>query len=159
MRRKERELTSPDDLADILARGMVCRVALHDTPYPYIVPLNYGFVREDGRFALYFHCAREGTKLDLMRRDAHVAFEVEGETRLIEGDAACEYSAAFESVIGQGLLTEVSGEEKRAGMTALMRQVAPERDFDIPDAALARVTILRLDVERMTGKRSPVRKA
>lgn len=44
---------------------------------PYVVPMNYGFaLAPDGRLTLYLHCAAEGRKLDLLRRDARVGFAI-----------------------------------------------------------------------------------
>lgn len=155
MRRNDRAITNMASIVDILTRNTVCRLALHDTPYPYIVPLNYGFAHENGRLRLYFHCAHDGKKLDLMRQNPHVSFVVDGNHQLRGKDGACTYTYAYESVIGQGTLRAVQGEERREGLLALMRTLAPEKAFAIPDAALERVTVLRLDVAQVTGKRSP----
>lgn len=154
MRRKDREVTGLDEMEAMLRAETVCRVCFHGDPYPYIVPLNFGFTRDGDRFTLYFHCAKVGEKLDRMRADPNVAFEVDGAHQLVDGPNACDYSFGFQSVIGTGTLSEVAGEERRAGLIALMRQVAPDRDFDCMDVDLERgVNVLRLDVAQMTGKR------
>lgn len=46
-------------------------VAMHDEPFPYIVPLNFGYHWED-KLTFYFHCAHEGYKLELLHRNPHV---------------------------------------------------------------------------------------
>ncbi len=154
MRRGDREVADIDGLEAILKQCDVCRLALHAEPFPYLVPVNFGYARHGDRFALYFHGAAEGTKLDLLRRNPRAAFEVDCGYRVHDGgDNACAYSMEFESVVGQGVLSEVSGEEKRTGLLAVMRQYAPEKAFEINDAALESVAVLRLDVENMTGKR------
>lgn len=155
MRRADRAVTDPDTIEAILQANAVCRLALHDTPFPYIVPLNYGMERDGDRFLLYFHCAREGRKLDLLRANPHAAFEVDGAHRLTgEGATACRYSYAYESVIGEGVLTEVSGSEKAVGLAALMRRLVPGETFTFDRAALEAVAVLRLDVRHITGKRN-----
>lgn len=153
MRRADREITDAQEMMAVLRADCVCRIAMHAAPYPYIVPMNYGVCQEDGRTMLYLHCAKEGEKLCRMRENPHVAFEVDTEHMLVTGEAACAYGFAYASIIGQGILSAVEGEEKRAGLLALMRQVAPEKTFAIDDAALQGVTVLRLDVQHMTGKR------
>lgn len=155
MRRKDREITDHAEIVAILRAGTVCRLAFRGGEYPYIIPLNYGFTDGEGATALYFHCAREGEKLEQMRRDPHVAFEITGANEVFHtGGAACSYSMAYESVIGQGILSAVSGEEKRTGLDAIMRQVASDTAFTYPDAMIDGVEVLRLDVRSMTGKRN-----
>ena len=153
MRRKEREITDLDVIESILKAANVCRLALHAGPYPYIVPMSYGYVRRDDTFALYFHCAMEGEKLEHMRRNPHVAFEVEGYQQLIGKDTACSYTMEYESVIVQGVLSVAEGAEKERGMQALMEQVASGRRFAFDENALRGVLVLRLDVRHLTGKR------
>ena len=73
MRRNEREITDPKIIEEIIHQATICRIALYDADYPYIVPLNYGY--ESG--ALYFHSAKEGKKIDLIRKNSRVCFEIE----------------------------------------------------------------------------------
>ena len=153
MRRKDRAITDPHAIAGTLASQNVCRVALHGEPYPYIVPLNYGMVREGERITLYMHCAHEGEKLRRMQANAHVAFEVDDGGQLMEQADGCNYTMLYESVMGCGTLRVVEGEEKRVGLLALMHQIAPEKTFAFSDDQVNTVTMLRLDVEQMTGKR------
>lgn len=153
MRRNDREITDPQEIMALLKAACVCRIALHDEAYPYIVPMNYGVDEQVEGTVLYLHCALEGEKLRLMRKNPKVAFEVDLEHRLIPAEAACGYGFAYASVIGQGILSQVEGEEKRTGLLVLMRQVAPERAFTIEEEALAHVAVLRLTVHGMTAKR------
>ncbi len=154
MRRKDREITDIDQIEMILAKNNVCRLALHGEEYPYLLPLNYGYVRQGDRFRLYFHGAREGMKMDALRRDSHAAFEVDCETRVIQGKAPGEYTMAYESVVAIGVLSIVEGDEKRDGLAAIMRQVAPGETFAFDQATLLGVTVLCLEVSQITGKRN-----
>lgn len=156
MRRKNREITDINEIERILTAATVCRLALNGADgYPYILPMNYGLVREGDQFCLYFHCAREGTKLDLMGRDPRVSFEVDGAHRLYgDGDLACTYGYAFESVIGQGTLEAVEGLEKRKGLEALMQQLRPGETFTFSERDVEAVAVLCLRAERMTAKRN-----
>lgn len=63
--RRKRQALAPEACADILAQESHGVLALAGDDFPYAVPLSY--VYTDG--ALYFHCAREGLKLELARRD------------------------------------------------------------------------------------------
>lgn len=155
MRRKDREITGDQALADILKAGTVCSLALQGDVYPYVVPLNYGFALEDGGFILYFHCAGEGEKLERMRANPHVAFSIVSHAEVYgDLDDACSYSTAYQSILGRGMLSIVQGIEKYTGMQAIMRQAAPGQDFAMAESLLEHVTILRLDVHEITGKHS-----
>ena len=49
MRRKDREVTDFEELIAIMKKCDVCRIALNDGGYPYILPLNFGLAVKDGR--------------------------------------------------------------------------------------------------------------
>lgn len=76
------------------------RLAMVDNDRPYVVPLNYGYTYENGTLTLYFHCAAEGRKIDILKTNSDVCFEMDGEHKLIEGKIDCAYGYSFESVIG-----------------------------------------------------------
>lgn len=152
MRRQDRAIVSMDEIVDMLKATQVCRLAFHGEEYPYIVPMHFGFAREGDALALYFHCAPEGERMRRMRRDGRVAFEMEGPYAIVGLESACSYTTHYESVMGTGTLREVQGEEKRLGIQALMRQIAPGRTFALDAQALENVAVLRLDVISIAGK-------
>ena len=154
MRRKEREITSRDDITDVLRRCNVIRLGLNTGSYPYVVPMNFGFESEDESLTLWFHSAPEGFKLDLIRQNPKVGFEADCSLNLVEGERARGYTMEYESVIGHGdMVICEDNETKRRGLTAIMRQYAPGRDFDFRDDEIADLFVLRLDVVQITGKR------
>ena len=120
---------------------------------PYAVPVSFGVEEEEGRVALYIHCAMEGEKLRRMEENPRCAFSMYTGTRLIEGETACAYSTEYESICGSGVLTRLEGEEKRRGIGALMRHYAPGRALPVDAQVLEKTCVLRLDVEQLCGKR------
>ena len=74
MRRKDRELKDMADIVAIAKRETVCTVAFHDESCPYLIPLNYGAEVEEGKLVLYFHGAKEGTKIDKIRENPQVSY-------------------------------------------------------------------------------------
>ena len=64
---------------NIVKKCDVCRLALFDEDYPYIVPLNFGVDMEDEQMYLYFHCANQGKKLDLIKQNNKATFEMDCE--------------------------------------------------------------------------------
>ncbi len=156
MRRADRAVLGLDGIENIMQKCEVCRLALMGPEYPYIVPLNFGYVREGDIFTLYFHCAKEGLKLDLIRACPRAAFEMDANVRIVEGETANHYTAHYESVMGRGAVEIVKDDqEKRRGLEALMQQIAPGKAFSFSDETLSALEVLKLTVSEITGKRNP----
>ena len=49
-----------------------------DGGVPYIVPLNYGYEYADGELTFYFHSAKEGRKLEILKKNPTVCLELDG---------------------------------------------------------------------------------
>ena len=77
MRRKDREIRDIDEIVRILNEAQVCRLALFDGEYPYIIPMCFGFDLDGDKLELYFHCAARGKKLDLIKENNRAAFEID----------------------------------------------------------------------------------
>ncbi len=150
VRRADREITDRAAIEEILRRAEVCRVAMIADGEPYVVPLNFGY--RDGK--AYFHSFPHGRKIDAIRADARVCFEVDLDHRLITGEIACDWTFDYTSVIGFGRARVLEDPaEKLAGLTAIMNHLGDkepifrERDVD-------RVAVVEIEFERLTGKQS-----
>ncbi len=152
MRRKDREITDPSQIRRIMQACTHLNLALCDGDTPYIIPMNFGFEEEDGKWTIYFHSAGIGTKIDLLRKNPQAAFAMTATTRLIEGDLACDYSMAYESVCGKGRIEIVPDGEKIRGLTAVMRQYSAAESFVFDETVVRVTTVLRLSVDAITGK-------
>lgn len=150
MRKAEREIKDYGELEEVIRRAEVCRLGMVDGREPYVVPLNFGY--RDG--TLFFHCAKEGRKLDILRRNPMVCFELEAGVHLVEGDKACGWSTSYESVIGWGK-AEIVMDEKgvREGLEVIMDHFT-DGPFDFDPRSLSLTAVIKVIVERMTGKRS-----
>ena len=150
MRRDDKEITDRREIERIIRTSQVCRLAMADDSLPYVVPLNFGFTGE----SLYFHCAGEGRKLDILGRNDRVCFLFDIDHQLVRGERACDWGMRYRSVIGFGkaILVE-NGDEKRLALAAIMKQYG-EEECSFPDKALAGTTVFRVNIEGMTGKQS-----
>ncbi len=149
MRRQDRQISEGSQLEAILRKGLVCRLALADGDQPYLVPMSYGLA--DG--ALYLHSALSGRKVDILRRNNRVCFEVEADVALVRGEKACNWSFNYRSVIGFGRARFVDDAgERRRGLNAIMAQYGGTGPQDYADPVLARTLVIRIDIESMTGK-------
>lgn len=153
MRRKDREVTDNERIAEIARQCDVCRIALSDIPAPYIVPLNFGFETDSGKFVFYFHGAREGRKIDLIRKNGYAAFEADTKGELRGGDIACGYTYMYASIMGTGKieLVENRGEKKRA-LDCIMRRYTKKSGWEYDENALESVAVIKLTAEEISAK-------
>jgi nitroimidazol reductase NimA-like FMN-containing flavoprotein (pyridoxamine 5'-phosphate oxidase superfamily) len=151
MRRDEKEITDPAELRGILDRARVCRLAMSDGGLPYLVPLTFAMDGDD----LVLHSAAEGRKLDVLRRNPAVCFEVEEGVEVAPAATACDFSMRFRTVIGFGEVELVHDAAERARLLALFgpRYGAPAGP--VPGVEVGRTCVLRVRVRALTGKRSP----
>ena len=153
MRRKDREVTDLAQIRAILARARVLHLGLYDGEYPYVVPMHYGFTLEDGALRFYVHCAREGRKLELLRRDGRVFVEVDTDEALLPAEVACSWGARYASVMARGRAAVVEEGEEKCRALALLMKTQTGEDYPITPQMAAAVTVLRIDAESFTAKR------
>ncbi len=149
MRRYKQQLPEEECLALLETQPRGVLAVLGDEDYPYAVPVD--FLYRDGK--LYFHGAREGHKLDAVRRHDKVSLCVTDEGVRREGD----WALTFRSVIVFGRIRPMAFDEP--GIEELLRALGNKYNPDPEDVerelrgALARVQMLELTVEHMSGKR------
>ena len=153
MRRRDREITDGEKIRDIISRCICCRVGFYDEGQVYIVPLNFGEEERDGRYTFYFHGASEGRKAGLIRQTPNVGFEMDTYYKLNKGEAACDYSARFQSVIGNGVIAMVEdAEEKKHGLNLIMKHCTGKGEWEYEESMFAEVAVFRLDVTELSCK-------
>lgn len=153
MRRKDREITNIEDIITIIKKCDVCRLAFFDKEYPYIIPLNFGMSYEKEILFLYFHGANVGKKLDLIKSNNKVAFEMDCSHKLIKGNEACNYTMEYESVCGTGIIEFLPLEEKIKGLTFLMKQYTDMDNFYFKEKVVEVTEVYRLRVTNISGKK------
>lgn len=153
MRRKDREITDFHEIVSIIKACDVCRIAVNDGPFPYIVPMNFGVEVSGEQLILYFHSAKEGTKNRLFLQNPQVSFEFDRTRGLYFDEQSCRSSMDYESVVGQGTIASVSEEEKEHGLDCLMEQYFPGKRTVYDPVALTHTAVFRLTVTNVAGKR------
>lgn len=153
MRRKDREVTDPLRVADIISRCTCCRLGFYDDGEVYIVPLNFGYEREDDTYVFYFHGAKEGRKFELIQKSPDVGFEMDTNYALMTADLACNYSTQYQSIIGNGVLSIVSEPaEKKLGLSLIMEHNTGKQDWELDEKMLNTVIVFKLVVYKMSCK-------
>jgi nitroimidazol reductase NimA-like FMN-containing flavoprotein (pyridoxamine 5'-phosphate oxidase superfamily) len=152
MRRKDRMIGDITDLKDIIKNSDVCRLAFAVNQLPYIVTMNFGYTWGKN-LVLYFHCAKEGKKLDLMKQNNMVCFEMDIDHEIIKGDTPCDWSMKYKSIVGYGLLEIVDDlNEKKVGFDLIMDKYGFNRKKKYNEKLLNHTEILKLNVTELSGK-------
>ncbi len=147
--RRNRQQLSKEDCEIILSRCTSGVLAVTgDGGFPYAVPLS--FVYNSGK--IYFHSAVQGHKIDAINRDSRCSFCV------IDRDDVkpAEFTTYFRSVIAFGQITVIEDvDEQLQALRLLGSRYSPLNEEGLQheiDKAKGRVTLLRLDIEHLTGK-------
>lgn len=149
MRRKDREITDKTEIERIIREALVCRVALSDDNSPYVFPVCFGY--KDG--CIYFHSALEGKKIEILKKNSRICFEMDIEHELVEGERGCDWGMFYSSVIGYGTASCVEDvEEKKQALNILLEHYT-SRKYDFASQPLDQVAVIKIQVENMTGKK------
>ena len=153
MRRKDREVTDLGAIERIIGGCKVFRLGMIDGTRPYVVPMNFGYDLWEGVLALYGHSAVEGRKVEVLRRNPEVCFEMDCGHELVEAETPCSYGFAFSSVMGDGRADFLEDpEEKLRALLKIMEHQTGRSDFAIPPEAVARVLVLKVVAASFTAK-------
>ena len=158
MTKREREITDPNKIEEILNGCEYLHLGLVDYGKPYVVPMNYGVIKDeaDGHTIVYLHSAHTGRKLDIIRKNPECCFTMERGIQAFEGKLPCQYGMTYECLMGMGKIHIVEDvEEKKRSLSALMfTQTGKEFTFDDKMASI--VTVMRIDVEEISAKHRPL---
>ena len=150
MRKKNKEITDIDEIEGIIRKAICCRIGLVDGDEPYIVPLNFGYENN----ALYFHGASEGRKIDIIKNNNKVCFEIDTDVEVVKGKKPCAWTTQYRSVIGVGKACILENDEEKAhGLKLIMKQYTGG-DFSFTKPELNSVLVVRIDIENITGKKA-----
>jgi uncharacterized protein len=152
MRQKDRQITEPEVIAGIIRDSQVCRLAMVQAGEPYLLPVCFGY---DGD-AIYIHTGRVGRKIDILAAGPRVCFEFERNVRPVRPTTgkACDWGMEYESVIGYGTVTELTGDADRlAGLERIMLQYSG-REWGLDAEVLSRTRVWRIAIETLAARRS-----
>lgn len=153
MRRNDREITDSAQIERFISDEKIIRIGFCDNGEVFIVPVNYGYSVDNSRFTFFFHGAMAGRKYELAKSSPTVGFEIDGCYELIEAETACDHSAKYQSVIGNGVLSLIEGtDEKKAALEYVMKQAADRTGREYSAEVLSRTAVFKLEVKTMSCK-------
>lgn len=150
--RRNKQLLPNKECIDILISNTSGVLSVLDSEgYPYGVPMSY--VYSDN--AIYFHCAKEGHKIDAIKNCDKATFcviaqdEVKPET----------FSTDYKSVIVFGKISIIEDDdEKLRTIKILSAKYSPNVSVEKVDAEINScfnsLNMIKLEIENMTGKES-----
>lgn len=157
MRLSKREVKEIHKLQEIIEECHIVRLGLQDQEGMFIVPVNFGWEMEKEEeglplLRLYFHSASQGRKADAIRENPRAAFEMDLGYGLITGDYSCDYSYAYKSVMGSGLIRCVKGEEKEKGLSLILAHEGVLEKPKFRQESLLRTNVYCIESRSYTGK-------
>jgi len=156
MRRKDREVTDLDQIFEIINRCNIAHIGMIDQGKPYVVALNFGYERKKDALILYFHSAYEGRKMDVLKRNPSVYFQMNCINEFIEGNQEnpCAYGFRYDSVMGSGQVEFIEDLEQKAhALNCMIHHLGKTEDtFDFPEANLKKTSVYRVITTDFTGK-------
>jgi hypothetical protein len=153
MRRADREISALSEVEEIIGKADVCRIAIANDNFPYIVAMNFGYTN-DPHPSIYFHCALEGKKLDMIAKNNHVCFEMDTDHKIYSGKKGCDWGMNFRSVLGYGNIFIVSEKsEKISGLNCIMEHYGGKGEYTFDEKVFENTIVLRLDIHEMSGKK------
>lgn len=156
--RRERQVTDINEIIKILDKSKVLHLGLVDGDEPYVVPMNYGYTYEDGKLTLWLHGARQGRKMDVMRKNPKVFFEMECGLQPFEGEVACKYGLAYSSLMGRGIAEIIEDVETKKNALSVLMKTQTGKDFGFEDKMASVVGVIKIDVLDFTAKHRPIPK-
>ena len=149
MRRFKQQITEEEcrEVLQNAKRGVLS--LLGEDGYPYGLPINHWYCEEDGK--LYFHGAKEGHKIEAIRKCDKASFCAYDEGYRKDG----EWALNIKSVIAFGRISLVEDEEvARKICTHLVGKFIDDKEYLEKELknALPRVQCLEMSIEHVTGK-------
>ena len=155
VRRQDRQITDKKMIEQFLSEQHIIRIGYYDKANDevYIVPVNYGYTIIDDQYIFYLHGAPKGRKYELTKDEPNVGFEIDGNYKLAEGKQACQYSAKYQSIIGNGkiqILKDFS--EKKLALDIIMKQTTGKTGFEYNPKMVEAVCVYKLTATKLTCK-------
>jgi uncharacterized protein len=156
MRRKDKEITEKVIIEEIFRQNEVGHLGTAVEGVPYVVPMNFAYSRD----VIYLHTHKDGKKIKDIQKNPNVCFQVDS-GEIITGDNPCDFSWEYRSAIAFGRASTVESQDERI---KALKLISDKYSFgksklitkDLLDK-FNHLLIIRIDVENMTGKQSPVK--
>ena len=143
-----RKITDIEEIEGIINKAIVCHLGLVDGDEPYVVPVCFGYERN----VLYFHGNLKGRKIELIKKNNKICFEMETDVEVKRAEEACRWGIKYMSVIGVGRAYIVEKEDEKSHALDLITKRCAGDALSFPKSELDKTLVMRVDIESITGK-------
>ncbi len=150
MRRNEKRITNEEIIGEILQKSQICRIAIFADEYPYIVPMNYGYRNS----VIYLHSALEGRKIELLKHNGNVGFEIEQEHEVIKDKVSCKWTTKYRSIIGYGNIELINDKKQKVEGLNIIMEHHGKKENVYSNKAVDNMIVLKLHIKDLTAKQS-----
>jgi len=150
MRRKELEVTDRLMIEGIIKNAKFCRLGLSLENKPYVFPLIFGYKNN----TLYIHSTGGGKKVEIIKQNNNVCFELEAKTKIIENALSCKWDVHYQTIIGFGKAIFIENiEEKTKALDIIMKHYS-NNEIQYSETYLKITTVIKIKIEEMTAKQN-----
>lgn len=152
MRRKDREVNNIEEIKEILNKCKTASLAMIDNGIPYVVPLSYGYEIAEKQLILYFHSAKEGRKIDILKKSDMVSFTIFNEGKPLFPETPCNSGYYYSSIIGNGHVEFIENTDEK--LKALHKMFAQQsgQEISFTKAQTENVCLFKVISDDYTGK-------
>ena len=151
MRRKDKEITDKKEIEQIFKQAQICRLGLLDDRRPYIVPMNFGY-RDN---TIYFHSASSGKKIDLLKQNPEVCFEVDIPSGVVKAEEACSWTMGYRSLMGEGKAVFIEGTENKCrALNIIMEHYSENNKWDFDTNMVESIAVFKIEIKYVSAKKS-----
>ena len=150
MRRKDREITDKKTILDIISKAQVCYMGMSRDNLPYLIPINFGYSDN----TIYFHCALEGEKINILKENPHVCMVFNIDNKLINNIAQDDWTMYYKSVIAYGKVEFIMDIAQRQKAINIMFKHYEGENYPLPKPVLEKTMFLKVEIKKMTGKQN-----
>lgn len=151
MRRTDLAWSDWPAIEAFLQDELICRAAVNDTPFPYVVPQSFTFTGD----AFLIHCSRFGTFSRLIQQDPHVVIAIDRPVALLKAPKGQNTSLEYYSVIARcRAMTSLDTHHVIAHQNEALAKFRPENDYTaIEPAAANQIMAIRCRIESLSAKK------
>lgn len=153
--KRERAVEDEAEIIRILDNCKIIHIGMLDEDEVYVIPMNYGYTFEDNQLTFYLHGATKGRKIDVLRANPKVSFEMECDVQPFPGKVACQYGMSYSCIMGKGLAAIVEDpQEKMKGLSVVMK-TQTGKDFEFDERMVSIVNVIKIQVTGFSAKQRP----
>lgn len=146
-----RDITNIEEINSIISKCKVCHIGFVDHETPYVLAFNFGYENN----TLYIHCAKEGYKLEILKKNNRVCVEFDAEQEIFarHKEMACSWRMRYKSVIAWGNAEIIEDYDKKVeGLKIFMKNYS-DLDFNFSVPSVNNVNVISIKIDKMTGRK------